>query len=48
VQERLAALGTIGREEGRADPPRSSSGLGLAVAVFLAVFSGMLVLLIRI
>jgi heat shock protein HtpX len=47
VQERLAALGAIGREEGRADPARSSSGLGLAVAVFLAVFAGMLVLLMR-
>ena len=47
VQERLAALGAIGREEGRADPPRSRSGLGLAVAVFLAVFAGMLVLLMR-
>jgi heat shock protein HtpX len=47
VQKRLAALGAIGREEGRADPPRSSSGLGLAVAVFLAVFAGMLVLLMH-
>jgi heat shock protein HtpX len=47
VQERLVALGAIGREEGHADPPRSSSGLGLAVAVFLAVFAGMLVLLMR-
>jgi heat shock protein HtpX len=47
VQERLAALGAIGREEGRADPPGSSWGLGLAVAVFLAVFAGMLVLLMH-
>ena len=47
VQERLVALGAIGREEGRADPPRSRSGLGLAVAVFFAVFAGMLVLLTR-
>jgi heat shock protein HtpX len=47
VQERLAALGAIGREEGRADPPRSNSGFGLAVAVFLAVFAGMLVLLMH-
>jgi heat shock protein HtpX len=42
VQERLAALAAIGREEGRADPPTSSSRLGLAAAVFLAVFAGML------
>jgi heat shock protein HtpX len=42
VQERLAALAAIGREEGRADPPSSSSRLGLAAAVFLAVFAGML------
>jgi len=42
VQERLAALAAIGRKEGRADPPTSSSRLGLAAAVFLAVFAGML------
>jgi heat shock protein HtpX len=42
VQERLAALAAIGREEGRADLPTSSSRLGLAAAVFLAVFAGML------
>jgi heat shock protein HtpX len=47
VQERLAELAAIGREEGRADLPRSSPGLGLAAAVFLAVFAGMLVLLMR-
>jgi heat shock protein HtpX len=42
VQERLAALAAIGREEARADPPTSSSRLGLAAAVFLVVFAGML------
>lgn len=42
VQERLAALAAIGRKEARADPPTSSSRLGLAAAVFLAVFAGML------
>ena len=48
VQERLAALAAIGREEGRADPPRSSSRLGLAAAVFLAVFAGMLFVFLRV
>jgi heat shock protein HtpX len=48
VQERLAELAAIGREEGRADPPRGSPRLGLAAAVFLAVFAGMLVVLMRV
>jgi heat shock protein HtpX len=47
VQERLAKLAAIWSEEGRADPPRSSPRLGVAAAVFLAVFAGMLVLLMR-
>ena len=42
VQERLAQLAEIGREEGRVDPPRSEPRLGLAAAAFLVVFAAML------
>jgi heat shock protein HtpX len=48
MQERLAQLAAIGREEGRADPPKPGPRLGIAVAVFLAVFAGTLFVFLRV
>ena len=48
VQERLNALAVIGRDVGRADPPRAGARLGLAAAVFLAVFVVMLVVFLHV
>jgi hypothetical protein len=43
VQERLAQLASIGREEGTAEPPPRRARLGLAAAVFVVVFAVALV-----
>lgn len=48
LQERLAELAAIGREEGEADPPKAGPRLGLAAAVFVAVFVGMLFVLLQV
>ena len=39
VQERLAQLASIGREEGKAEPPPPRARFGLAAAVFVVVFA---------
>jgi heat shock protein HtpX len=48
VQERLAQLAAIGREEGAAEQPHAESHVGLAAAVFVAVFVGMLVIFLHV
>jgi heat shock protein HtpX len=48
LQERLAALAALGREEGLADRPASGPRLGLVAAVFLLVFAGMLFLFLHV
>ena len=47
VEERIAQLSEIGREEGRAEPPSRRPRIGLSAAVFVAVFAGMLVVFMR-
>jgi hypothetical protein len=47
VQERIAQLSEIGREEGRPEPVAGRPRIVLAAAVFLAVFAGMLIVFMR-
>lgn len=46
VQERIAQLSEVGREEGRSQTPRRPR-VGLSAVVFVAVFAGMLVVFMR-
>jgi heat shock protein HtpX len=46
LQERLAQLASIGREEGKAEPPPPRARFGLAAAVFVVVFAVALLVLL--
>ncbi len=49
VQERIAQLSEVGREEARSQAPRRCSRIGLSpVAPFVAVFAGTLVVFMRV
>ena len=48
VQERIAELAAIGREEGEAEPPRPRAQLGLAAVVFVVVFALALLVLTQV
>jgi hypothetical protein len=48
VQERIASLGQIARDEGEAQRPSRRPRLGLAAVVFVAVFAEMLLVFMRV